>query len=140
MPPTPSVVQKLQLWALTWKNGRKTRYVSSPPISMFTGPTRPAHRALACVWTTALGREVVPEVNMIPAGSIGSAGRSGRASPSPNSVSKPSWPWSSCSGGAGSPLLSSVTTIHCSPGALCATIPASCGWVIAPTHRVCSAK
>jgi hypothetical protein len=29
VPPTPNVVQNDQLWALTWKNGRKTRYVSS---------------------------------------------------------------------------------------------------------------
>ena len=36
-----------------------------------------AQSALAWVWTTALGREVVPEVYMIPAGSIGSIGRPG---------------------------------------------------------------
>ena len=41
---------------------------------MLTGPLRDAQTALACVWTTAFGREVVPEVNMMPAGSIGSAG------------------------------------------------------------------
>ena len=51
--------------------------MSSPVMSMLSGPTRLAQIALAWVCTTALGRDVVPEVNMIPTGSIGSAGRPG---------------------------------------------------------------
>ena len=44
---------------------------------MLFGPTGSAQIALAWVCTTALGREVVPEVYMIPTGSIGSVGRPG---------------------------------------------------------------
>ena len=57
--------------------------MSSPVMSMLLGPTRLAQMALAWVCTTALGREVVPEVYMIPTGSIGSAGRPGKPSSSP---------------------------------------------------------
>ena len=39
---------------------------------MLRGPMRLAQTALACVCTTAFGRLVVPDVNMIPKGSIGS--------------------------------------------------------------------
>ena len=46
---------------------------------MLAGPMRLAQSAFAWVWTTALGREVVPDVNMMPAGAIGSAGRAGSA-------------------------------------------------------------
>ena len=53
---------------------------------MLRGPVRLAHTALAWVWTTALGRLVVPEVNMIPNGSIGSAGRPAQSASSANSA------------------------------------------------------
>ena len=53
------------------------------PRSMLRGPMRLAHTALAWVCTTAFGRLVVPEVNMIPKGSIGSAGRGVQSSAAP---------------------------------------------------------
>ena len=57
---------------------------------MLRGPSRLAHTALAWVCTTALGLLVVPDVNMMPNGSSGSAGRPGHAEASPNSSSKDS--------------------------------------------------
>jgi hypothetical protein len=38
-------------------------------MSMFCRADAAAHSALPCVWTTAFGRDVVPDVNMMPAGS-----------------------------------------------------------------------
>src|SRR5207244_2364904 len=81
------------------------------------GPVRLAQIALACVCTTAFGRLVVPDVNMIPNGNIGSAGRGVQSSASPESPSKVSKPWAASSAVAGSPLLSAVTAIHFSAGA-----------------------
>ena len=52
---------------------------------MLLGPTWLAQSALAWVCTTAFGREVVPDVNMMPTGAIGSAGRSGQSASSPKS-------------------------------------------------------
>src|SRR6202161_705619 len=84
VPPAPSTVVHIdQLWAFTWKNGRNTRYTPPGCIEILDGPTRAAHSALAWVCTTALGREVVPEVNTMPAGAIGSGGRCGQSASSP---------------------------------------------------------
>src|SRR6478735_3144946 len=111
---------------------------------MLSGPTRVDQITLACVWTTALGRDVVPEVNMIPTGSIGSAARSGKDAPSPWRSAKgirsaPIVVGSASAFGA-SPLSSTVTAIHFRFWALAATISAYCGWVIAATQRVWLAK
>ena len=57
----------------------------------------------------------VARLAVLGAGSIGSAGRPGKAAGSPRSESNVSRPWPRCSSVAGSPPLSSVTTIHCSP-------------------------
>ena len=119
------------------------RYRSSVPSAMLSGPTRDAQITLACVCTTAFGREVVPEVNMIPTGSIGSAGRSGSAAPSPREVRErdPLAPPSrSCAPAAGSPLSSAVTTIHFRCFAFAATSATYCGCVIAATQRAWPAK
>src|ERR1700722_4439696 len=84
VPPAPRTVVHIdQLWAFTWKNGRNTRYTPPGCIEILVGPTRAAHSALAWVCTTALGREVVPEVNTMPAGAIGSVGRCGQSASSP---------------------------------------------------------
>ena len=104
------------------------------------GPVRLAQIALACVCTTAFGRLVVPEVNMIPNGSIGSGARGVQSPASANRASNASKPWASSSSVAGSPLLSSVTAIHFNAGAAAAIIAAYCGWVIAAMAPVCSAK
>jgi hypothetical protein len=50
---------------------------------MLRGPVRLAQMALAWVCTTALGLLVVPEVNMMQKGSIGSTGRPGQFAASP---------------------------------------------------------
>ena len=50
---------------------------------MLRGPVRLAQIALAWVWTTAFSRLVVPEVNMIPKGSIGSGSRPDQSPASP---------------------------------------------------------
>ena len=84
VPPAPSTVLHIaQLWEFTWKYGRKIRYTPPGCILMLVGPTLAAQRALAWVCTTAFGREVVPDVNMMPTGAIGSAGRSGQSASSP---------------------------------------------------------
>ena len=140
VPPTPRVVQKDQLWAFTWKNGRYTRYVSSGPIEMFAGPLRAAQSALAWVCTTAFGRDVVPEVNMMPAGASGSGARSGSSSASAYSEAKSSCPCTSSSGGAASPPLSSVTITQPRSGTAEDTTTAYWGWVMAPTQPVFSTK
>jgi len=101
---------------------------------------RSAQIALACVWTTAFGRLVVPDVNMIPNGSIGSGARGVQSPTSAKSASNASNPWADSSAAAGSPLLSAVTAIHFNAGAAAATIAAYCGWVMAATAPVCSAK
>src|SRR5690606_38586239 len=108
-------------------------------MSMLVGFTLAAHRAFAWVCTTALGFEVVPEVNRMPAGSIGSAGRPSKASGSPISVSKGPWPSSGVASG-GAPESSSVTTTHPRSGPASATSAAYCGWVIAPTQPVWEMK
>src|SRR4051812_28246058 len=98
---------------------------------MLRGPRRLAQIALACVCTTAFGRFVVPDVNMIPNGSIGSAGRPAHADDSAaNRSSNRSVP----------PSPSPVTAIHFSVGAASTTIDANCGWVIAATHWALLAK
>src|SRR5690606_10909747 len=110
---------------------------------MLSGPTRDDQITLAWVCTTAFGRDVVPEVNMIPTGSIGSAGRAGSAAPSPVSSAKGkrSAPTPDGSAGSGaSPLSSAVTAIHFTPDALAATSSTYWGWVIAATQRVWAAK
>ena len=107
---------------------------------MLSGATRPAHSALAWVCTTAFGREVVPDVKTIPAGSIGSAGRSGTDEAEPNSDSNGSLPWANSSSEAGTPELSAVTTVHLSSGAASAMRAAYWGWVTAPTQPVWVAK
>ena len=110
--------------------------VSSVPRSMLRGPMRLAQTALACVCTTALGRLVVPDVNMIPNGSIGSAGRGVHSAASREQrVERARSRGPRSSSVAGSPLLSSVTAIHFSAGAAAATIAAYCGWVIARRRR-----
>src|ERR1700730_12459186 len=116
------------------------RYVSSVVRSMLRGPVRLAQMALAWVWTTALGRLVVPDVNMIPNGSMGTGARSTQWAASPKRVSNASKPWADSSVVGGSPLLSSVTAIHFNAGAAATTIAAYCGCVIAATAPVCSAK
>jgi hypothetical protein len=88
VPPTPRIDHIDHDWAFTWKNGRKMRYTESGSAPMLSGPTRVPHSVLACVCTTAFGRDVVPEVNMIPTGSIGSAGRGTNSSISANRSSK----------------------------------------------------
>ncbi len=103
---------------------------------------RLAQIAFACVCTTAFGRLVVPDVNMMPKGSIGSASRGANVFASPNRASKrsqASLAVRSSSLGA-SPLLLSVTAIQRRPGAAFASMPTKAGWVIAATARVCSAK
>jgi hypothetical protein len=107
---------------------------------MLRGPSRLAHTALACVCTTAFGRLVVPDVNMIPNGSIGSGARPGQLDGSANNEENDVCSCPACSAVAGSPLLSSVTAIHLSAGAASATIAANWGWVMAATAPVCSAK
>lgn len=107
---------------------------------MLRGPVRLAQIALACVCTTAFGRLVVPDVNMIPNGSIGSVARAVNSGAPPTSVSNASKPCAASAADAGSPLLSSVTAIHFRAGAAAATIAAYCGWVMAATAPVCSAK
>jgi hypothetical protein len=92
VPPIPSIDHIDHDCALTWKNGRKTRYTESGSAPMFSGPTRVPHSVLAWVWTTALGRDVVPEVNMTPTGSIGSGSRGTNASTSRNNESNESNP------------------------------------------------
>src|SRR4051812_44280913 len=110
---------------------------------MLRGPRRLAQIALACVCTTALGRFVVPDVNMIPNGSIGSIARPRHADGSATKrSSNRSYAGRSYPGrlsGAG-PSLASVTAIHFSAGAASATISAYCGWVIAATHCALLAK
>src|SRR4051812_36686780 len=99
---------------------------------MLRGPSRLAQIAFACVCTTALGRLVVPDVNMIPNGSIGSAGRPAHALGSAaNSASNES---------NVSPAPSPVTAIHFNAGAASATMDANWGWVIAATHCALLAK
>ncbi len=111
---------------------------------MLRGPVRLAQTALACVCTTALGRLVVPEVNMIPNGSMGSIGRRPSAAPealvSANRPSKASKPTPVQPSAGASPPSSSVTAIHFRPRAASATMAANCGWVMAATAPVCSAK
>lgn len=48
--------------ALVWNSGRWTRLTSAGVSRWRAAPTCPAHRQFACVQTTPLGREVVPEV------------------------------------------------------------------------------
>ena len=139
VPPTPSVLHIDQLCALTWKNGRKIRYTPSGCMPMLFGPTRAAQSALAWVWTTAFGREVVPEVNMTPTGSMGSEGRTGASTRSPNSESNRSKS-SVTACAADSPESSGVTAIQCRSGPLSRTIAAYFGCVIAATAPVCSMK
>ena len=91
-------------------------------MSMLRGPVRLAQIALAWVCTTALGRLVVPDVNMIPNGSMGSVARPAQSPASAKSDPNASNPWAASSAVAGSPLLSSVTAIHFSAGAAAATI------------------
>src|SRR5581483_11089011 len=107
---------------------------------MFDGPTRPAHSAFACVCTTAFGRDVVPDVNMIPAGSIGSGARVGAASGSSNRSSNATNRPPCASVDAGSPPSSAVTAIHCRRGPAEATSGAYRGWVTAATQSACSTK
>src|SRR5262245_40951393 len=100
---------------------------------MLRGPRRLAQIAFAWVCTTAFGRLVVPDVNMIPNGSMGSAGRPAQAdgsaanSESNASNEPPSAP-------------SPVTAIHFRAGAASATIDANWGWVIAAMHCALLAK
>jgi hypothetical protein len=118
-------------------------YRSPVPSAMLSGPTREAQITFACVCTTAFGRDVVPEVNMMPTGSIGSAGRSGSAAASPTSSAnaiRSAPPSNRARGEAGSPLSSSVTAIHFRCFACSATSSACCGWVMAATQRACAAK
>ena len=103
---------------------------------MFVGFTLAAHSALAWVCTTAFGFDVVPEVKRMPAGSIGSASRTGASATSPSSEANESRPWASSSSVAGTPELSSVTTIQPRSGPASATSDANFGWVIAPTQFV----
>ena len=107
---------------------------------MLAGLTFAAHSTFPWVCTTALGLDVVPEVNMIPTGRRGSGLRAGTAAASPKSDSKSSKPWSSCSGVAGSPELSSVTTTQDSSGPASATTAANWGWVMAATAPECWMK
>jgi hypothetical protein len=118
-------------------------YRSPPPSAMLSGPTREAQITFACVCTTAFGRDVVPEVNMIPTGSIGSAARSGSAAPSPTSSAnaiRSAPPSARARGCAGSPLSSSVTAIHFRCLACAATRSAYCGCATAATHFAWLAK
>ena len=103
---------------------------------MLVGLTFAAHNMLAWVCTTAFGLEVVPEVNMMPAGSNGSAGRCGASAGSPNSESNDSQPWASSSSVGTLSELPSVTTTQPRSGPASATRAANLGWVIAPTHCV----
>src|SRR5437773_11145988 len=98
---------------------------------MLRGPVRLAQIALACVCTTALGRLVVPDVNMIPNGSIGSGARGVQSAASASRVSKESKPCAASASLGGSPLLSAVTAIHFNAGAAAPIIDAYCGWVMA---------
>src|SRR3954467_5897677 len=109
-------------------------------MSMLRGPVRLAQIGLACVCTTAFGRLVVPDVNMIPNGSIGSGARGAKSAASPKRESNASKPCAASSALAGSPLLSPVTAIHFNAGAAAATLAAYCGCVIAATAPTCSAK
>src|SRR5437773_2583657 len=99
---------------------------------MVRGPLRLAQIAFACVCTTAFGLLVVPDVNMIPKGSIGSTVRPGHAAASPRSSSNVV----ASSRAAPAPIV----TTHPSPSPHSATCDANYASVIAPTHFVCSAK
>ena len=59
---------------------------------MLRGPVRLAQIALAWVCTTAFGRLVVPDVNMIPNGSIGSGVRGTQSDASAKRVANASNP------------------------------------------------
>ena len=107
---------------------------------MLSAPCRLAQIALAWVWTTAFGRDVVPDVYMMPTGAIGSASRSGQSAASPSRLENAGCPWAASSAEGTSPELSSVTTIQPSSFACFATSPAYCGWVTAPTQRAWEAK
>jgi hypothetical protein len=111
---------------------------------MFSGPILDDQITLPWVCTTAFGRDVVPDVNMIPTGNIGSATRVGSDEPSAKRsangmIGGPLIPETSVTSDV-SPLLSTVTARNFSCGALSATICAYCGWVMPATHWVCAAK
>src|SRR5665213_36224 len=107
---------------------------------MLRDPSRLAQMALAWVWTTALGLLVVPDVNMIPNGRSGSAGRPGQASASPNRSSKESRLSPDRSAAVGSSASSPVTATHWRSGPAATTIDAYLGWVMAATHWDLSMK
>jgi len=96
------------------------------------GPVRLDQTALAWVWTTAFGRLVVPEVNMMPNGNIGSTARPAHAEAS--SANRSAKAMRSPSTGP------SVTAIQRRSGPASATRSTNSGWVIAATHRACSTK
>lgn len=100
------------------------------------GPVRLAQMALACVCTTALGLLVVPEVNMIPNGSIGSTARPAHASAS--SANRSAKATTSATGASAS--TGSVTAIQRRSAPASATRAANSGWVMAATHCALSTK
>src|SRR4051812_25158011 len=99
---------------------------------MVRGPLRLAQIAFACVCTTALGLLVVPDVNIIPKGSIGSIARPGHAVASPCSE----WKVVESLRAAPSPIV--TTQRSASPHS--AMWSANFASVIAPTHFVWPAK
>ncbi len=87
---------------------------------MLRGPMRLAQIALAWVWTTALGRLVVPDVNMMPNGSIGSMGRGVHEPGSPASsaygIRTGAPPGAAASAGPSPSPGPGITAIHSSAG------------------------
>ena len=92
---------------------------------------RLAQIALAWVCTTALGLLVVPDVNMIPKGSIGSTARPVQASASTEQVVER---------GRSASSVAAVSSLSSEARAASATRSANSGWVMAATHWAFSAK
>ena len=107
-------------------------------MEMLVGPTRAAHSALAWVCTTAFGCDVVPDVNRIPTGAIGSGVRTGASSGDPTSESNGA-NRSSPEPGA-SPVSSPATAIQDRSGPAAATRGANDAWVTAATQPVFAMK
>src|ERR1700761_7192214 len=95
------------------------------------------HSALACVHSTAFGRDVVPEVYCTLQGASGSMARRGRSALSANSASKLSLREGAF---AGTPASCEVTAIQRRFLQLAATSSARDGWVMAATAPQWPAK
>src|ERR1700738_2531792 len=104
VPPAHNVASVEYPRALMWNKGRWTKCTSSAPRLSWVALIFAVQRALAWVSTTALGRDVVPDVYWIHAGANEAAGAGSMFRWSSTSDAKPS----ADAGGAptGSPMAS----------------------------------